>query len=168
MVKARATANQKPRELRRRVVLPARLRSGSSWSDACILNISSRGVMIQTGRLAPQGSIVELRRGDQVFIARVVWRDGARAGLELEDRLPIDDIVTLSHSPSLQLTAAALASDRRKQGRRTHGESRRRGRTFEFVGVAFIAATLAVGMIVMVEQAFVKPLAMIGAVLGGR
>src|SRR5690348_1343959 len=101
----RPPRNQKPRELRRRVVVPARLRDGASWSDACILNVSSRGLMIHTGRPVRCGSEVELRRGEYMIVARVVWRDGARAGLRAEERVPIEEIVMGGHAPALQLTA---------------------------------------------------------------
>jgi len=65
------------------VLVPARLRDGASWSDACILNISSRGMMIHTGRPIRRGCEVELRRGEHMIVARVMWRDGARAGLAM-------------------------------------------------------------------------------------
>ena len=56
---------QRPRELRRRVVIPARLRTGAQWTDACILNISSRGLLIRTARPVPEGSFVDVRKGDR-------------------------------------------------------------------------------------------------------
>ena len=87
-------SRQRPREVRRRVVLPARLLTGVQWSDTCILNISSRGLMIHSGRVAPKGSVVELHRGDHVIVARVVWRDGARVGLQSTDRVPVEEIMS--------------------------------------------------------------------------
>src|SRR4051794_36406877 len=83
------------RELRRRVVIPVRLRSVGQWSDTCILNISSRGLMIHSARTGPEGSMVELYRGDRVIVARVVWREGARVGLRSDERLPVDEIMSL-------------------------------------------------------------------------
>ena len=44
---AKRKLRERPRELRRRVILPARLRTGADWSDTCMLNISSRGLLIQ-------------------------------------------------------------------------------------------------------------------------
>ena len=154
---------QKPRELRRRVVVPARLRHGISWSDACILNISSRGLMIHTGRPIARGAEVEIRRGDHVIVARVVWRDGGRAGLRSEERLPVEDIVSLRHSPALQLTAAT--GERRKQPR-TAERNRLQGRAIEFAGVAAVAFTLAAAGFSMVEVAFARPLAAVEMALG--
>lgn len=151
----------KPRELRRRVVVPARLRHGSSWSDACILNVSSRGLMIHTGRPVVRGTEVELRRGDSVILARVVWRDGGRAGLRSDDRVPIEDIVTLGQSPALRVTTTG---ERREQPR-TDDRSRVQGRAIEFVGVLVIAASLALAGFTMVAAAFARPLAAVTTAL---
>jgi hypothetical protein len=160
-------SGHRPRELRRRVVLPARVRLGSAWSDACILNISSRGMMIQATRGAAQGSIVELSRGDQVILARVMWRDGARAGLQVDDHLPVDDILSLSQAPGLQLTAANAQLLERRKHPRTHDSSRLRARAMEFVCIALIGASLSAAALSMVQFAFARPLAVIEAALGG-
>ena len=153
---------QKPRELRRRVVVPARLRHGTSWSDACILNVSSRGLMIHTGRPIARGTEVEVRRGDHVIVARVMWREGARAGLRAEERVPIEQIVTLGKSPALQLTAAT--GERRKHPR-PEEQSRARGRTIEFAGALVIAASLAGAGFTMVQSAFARPLQAVATAL---
>jgi hypothetical protein len=148
-------------------VLPARVRFGSAWSDACILNISSRGMMIQASRGATCGSIVELERGDQLILARVIWRDGARAGLQVDDQLPVEDILSLSKAPGLQLTAAdALLLERRKHPR-THDMSRLRARTMEFVCIALIGVSLCAAALSMAQHAFTQPLAEIEAAFGG-
>ena len=75
--------------------MPARLRSRSGWTDACILNISSRGLMISLIARGTAGSVVELWRGDYVIVARVMWQDGARAGLQTDERLAVEDISVL-------------------------------------------------------------------------
>lgn len=161
--------NQRPRELRRRVVLPARLRNGAQWSDACILNISSRGLMIRSGRAAPEGTRVELRRGDHVIIARVVWRDGARSGLAVDERLPVEDIMSVGQSNALQLVASDGALvERRGRPRQKHNDARLRGRAVEFFGVGAIGLTLAFGVWGMAQQAFAIPLARVEAALGGQ
>ena len=144
------------------------MRVDSSWCDACILNISSRGLMIQVGRGAPSADTVELRRGQHVIVARVVWRDGSRAGLRSDDRLPVEDILSLSQAPALQRTAPdGGLVERRRQHRRDHERSRQRGRLFEFVSVAVIGCGLAVTLFSMVEEAFAKPMGAIRAALGG-
>jgi hypothetical protein len=136
------------------------LRHGASWSDACILNISSRGLMIHTGRPLSRGTEVEIRRGDHIIIARVVWRDGGRAGLKSDDRVPIEQIVTLGQSPALQLTAAG--GERRKRPR-TGSDSRMVGRSIELAGTLLVALALAGAGQRMIQSAFARPLSAVSA-----
>ena len=102
---AKPQSSYRPRELRRRVIMPARLHSSSGWTDACILNVSSRGLMIHSARAGPQGSIVELRRGPHAIVACVVWRDGARVGLKTEERLAVEDLISLNCASAMMVTA---------------------------------------------------------------
>lgn len=162
MQRRRSKDAERPRELRRRVVVPARLRHGASWSDAHILNVSSRGLMIHSGRPIGQGTQVEIRRGDYVIVARVVWRDGGRAGLRAEDRVPVEAIMSLGRTETL--LQAAPATERRKHGR-SEDRSRLRGRTIEFAGVAVIAACLAGAGLIMVEALFAQPIALVSAAM---
>src|SRR6476620_6966995 len=101
------SARQRPRELRRRVMLRTRMRAMSGWTDACILNVSSRGMMINApAAIAAEGARVELWHGERLIVATVVWRKGTRAGIQAEDRIPVDEILSISQSSSLQLTAS--------------------------------------------------------------
>jgi len=162
-----STPRIRPRELRRRVILPARMRTAAGWSDACILNISSRGLQIQASGCAPKGGDVELWRGDQVIVAQVVWRSGAKAGLRAEEQVPVEEILSLSQSPALQLTVGDGVDVERRAGLRAHHDSRLLGRALEFISVAVIAATLSTGMFLMVLEAIAKPLAAARHALGG-
>ncbi|MFL6725641.1 MAG: PilZ domain-containing protein [Sphingomicrobium sp.] len=166
MILPRYSSQQRPRELRRRVVIPARLRVGAQWSDACILNVSSRGLMVHSGNAGPKDSLVELRRGEHVIIARVVWRDGGRVGLRCDNRLPVEEIMSVSQSQSLRLVASdgALIGDRAKDRQSALDPALRR-RAVEFMGVAAIALCLAIGVWAMVEQVLPGPLAEIDAAL---
>src|SRR5688500_3432601 len=75
------TNQQRNREWRRCVRVKARIKSSDGWRDASILNVSSRGLMIHSSCCSNPGGEVELRGGDQIIRARVVWRKGDRAGL---------------------------------------------------------------------------------------
>jgi hypothetical protein len=161
--------SQRPRELRRRVVLPARLRAGAQWSDTCILNISSRGLMIHSGRPAPKGTQVELHRSDHVIIARVMWRDGAKVGLQAEERLPVQEIVSAGQSRTLRVTAFDGARvERRQPPRSPAGDARLRGRVMEFIAVSAIAATLAISVWAMAQQALARPMAQVANALSDK
>jgi hypothetical protein len=163
---ARRQFHHRPRELRRRAVMPVRLRSSIGWTDAYILNISSRGLMIHSSRAGPQGSLVELWRGEHVIVARVMWQDGARAGLQTDERLAIEDILSLSGSGAVSLTASEAVSDRRVRPRE-EPDRRRRGKMIESIGVFIVGVTLAAPAYGMVEQALARPMALIHAALGG-
>jgi hypothetical protein len=148
-------------------MLRARMRATSGWSDACILNISSHGMMINAPvACAAKGSIIELWHGGRVIVGTVVWRKGTRAGLRAEDRIAVDEILAISQAPSLQLTAESWPQVERRKRPRDHDDSRLRSRAMESAGVAMIAASLAVGAFMTVEQAFAAPIHYVRATLG--
>lgn len=161
----RSQPDLKPRELRRRVLLPARLRTTAGWSDACILNVSSRGLLIHAQAVTHQGATIEVRHGDHAIVARVMWREGPKAGLFAEDGVPVEDILTLSQSPTLQLTAGGGGHVERRRKPRTHEDNRLRARAMEFAAIGFIAASLSGGLFVLVEEALARPLAYVEAAL---
>ena len=165
----RRKPGKQARELRRRVVLPARLRTDTQWSDTCILNISSRGLMIHSGRPLSHGNAVELRRGEHVIVARVVWRDGARVGLHSDERLPVEEILSFGTAQTLRLVAADGALiERRRQPRPAADDARLRGRALQFIGILAIAVSLAISIWVMAERAFARPLGLVENALGAQ
>jgi hypothetical protein len=161
-------SKQRPRELRRRVMVAARVRSGAQWGDARILNISSRGLLIQTVRPVPQGSTVEIVRGDHLILARVMWSEAGRSGLRAEHVIPVEEILSLAQAGALQLIASnGVLHERRREARAIAIDSRLRGRAMEFLAVGMIAISLAVGVWSMAETALATPLSRVAAALGG-
>lgn len=149
----------RPRELRRRVILPARLWLDSRWTDTCILNVSTRGLMIQTAQPAQPGAIVEIRRDLHVITARVMWREGGKLGLESEGRVPVEEILSIGASKSLRLVATEGALvERRQAPRRSAPDARHLGRTLQFVGVLVFAATLSITGIFWIRATLARPL----------
>ena len=163
----RLSHQHRPRELRRKVLVPARVRTFAGWSDACILNVSSRGLLIHSKRSIAEGSRIELRHAEHAIVAHVVWREGAHAGLRAEHRVPVEDIVCLCQSPALQLTAPRQSGVERRKRPRTHEDSRLRSRAIEFASIALFGAVLATGAYSMVQHAFAHSLGAVRAVLGG-
>jgi hypothetical protein len=129
-------------------MLPARMRSSSGWSDACILNISSRGLLIYSAQSADPGSFVEIRRGGQLVVARVVWRKNRRIGLSSPDPVRIQDIISTETAVSaVQSTLDSKRVDRRLVPRDAN-RSRSHARAMEFMvmvlgGTALVAAAVA-------------------------
>jgi hypothetical protein len=155
------------REERRRVMLPARLRSQSGWSDACILNVSEHGLLIYSNGAAHPGSFVEVRRGGQLVIARVVWRRNQRIGLCSPDTIHVDDIISTSEAQAALTTAYKVTLERRRVPRIPE-PSRSRGRAGEFIGTVLIVAALAGAGAFYAASTLGRPLAHVKAALAGH
>lgn len=140
------SAGERPREWRRRVLIPAKLRSSAGWGDARILNVSSRGMMIHCPHDAEPGSMIELRRGEQTIIARVMWKRGAKAGLMSETVLPLIDILSMDEAPDGALVADRAAIPKEAANKRDAGYYRRRARLFELAAIGMAAAVAAIGI----------------------
>ncbi len=138
------------------------MRTAADWSDACILNISSRGMLIHASRASDRGSVVEVKQGEHVIRARVMWSDGARVGLCADERLPVEQILSRSDCPELRLTA-----EEPRCPCRTHDRSRHQSRLFEFLAFAVIAACVGATAFSLVGEALARPLAQVRSALSG-
>ena len=155
----------KPRETRRKVVIKARLRAASGWHDACILDVSSRGMMLQTPAVAARGAYVEIRRGQQVIVARVAWAQQQRFGVQSQDPVPIE---ALLGQPEREGPAASSTMERRAVPRpieRRHEESRERGKRVEFAGLVLAGTCAAMVAFGADGEALARPVAAISAVM---
>lgn len=157
------------REERRKVMIAARVQLGVTWHDACILNISTRGLMVQAPNPPPRGQILELRRGRHIIVGRVVWSTRARCGLMTQDRLPIDELVSGADAQAVQ--SGAKTAERRAAVRSVENDAERsrwRGRAIEFGGIAAVAIGAAAGLAVLADTAIAKPMHAIQLALGTR
>lgn len=143
------------------------MRSASGWGDACILNISSRGLMIYAQHPVEPGSYIELRRGGALVVARVVWRKNQRVGLCSHDRLPVDDIISGAAAAAVVPSLGAPRLDRRRKPRLEDG-SRLRGRAIQFLSLVLIASALASGLGFYVIETLGRPAAAVERALGSR
>ncbi len=141
------------REERRKVVVRARMRDGTTWQDITVLNLSSRGMLVRAADEPPtRGNYVEIRRLDQVIVARVVWQKASLFGVRTQDR--IDMAKLTSQRPAAGdagRSPAATASDRRTAARSAEEQaarSQRLSRTVQWTtlaaGIGF--AALVIGM----------------------
>lgn len=85
----------KKRADRRKVLLRVRMSVGGSWVDACIVNVSSRGLGLQTSRPPPRGTYVEIHKGRQVIVARVIWANGHKFGVCAQDSIDLELIAAV-------------------------------------------------------------------------
>ena len=157
-----------PREWRRKVLVSARMRSPAGWGEARILNVSSRGMMIRTVHPAHAGSLIELRRGDQVIFARVVWQSGTRAGLRSDSILPVTDLMCMSEKvgdPPALWSPAGPAT----RGRAVcidQAAVAYRSRVMQFAAITAIAAIVAIGLGSMAVEVLGTPLKQMQLALG--
>ena len=159
-----------PRELRRKVVIGARMRIGATWSDVCLLNLSSRGALVQTAVPPPKGTYLEVRRGSHMIVARVMWAENHRFGVCSQDPINVDDLISdpdgSSHTNQTARTQPNV--DRRKYKRaseQAHEESRMMARSMEFcivVGAGVLCAGVAFSL---VQAAVAEPMSQISEAL---
>ena len=83
----------KRRHLRRKVLIPARLKQDAGWFDICIRDISPKGLLVQGGSPPKRGSYVEVRRGNHLIIAKVAWAKDQQFGLTTQDIVPVDALI---------------------------------------------------------------------------
>jgi hypothetical protein len=165
----------KPREPRRKILITARMRSGSDWDDISLFNISSRGALAQAVLPPSQGTYVEIRRGPHLLLARVMWTDKHRFGVHTQDPIRIDDFISdLGGSGKAQeQVAATYAAERRATIRKPpssdrHDRSRYLGKSLEFC--FFVGACVAVTGVAFnaVRAALSEPLSQVTAKLAPK
>lgn len=147
-------------------MLPARMRSASGWSDACILNISSKGLLVYSAGGAKPGSFVEIRRGTQLVVARVVWRQNQRMGLASHDPLRIEDIIS-NEIAAAAVQSAGFVRDRRAVPRSAE-DSRLQGRALEFLSTTALVIALAGSALFYAYEVLSAPMATVRGALGGH
>lgn len=165
-------ADMKPREPRRNVMIKARMRAGGSWSDTCILNLSSRGMLLRSAASPGCGSYLEIRRGNHIFVARVVWSGPDRFGVQTQDYVPVDSLAqNPDRAPPIAPAAVTGVGECRatcRAAQLAHEKSRIAGRIVEFgtfLLVAGFATMLVAGTVV---EVLFEPLAQADAALAAR
>ena len=158
----------KAREERRKVLIRARMRSCATWGDVCILNISSRGLQLQSARPPERGADVEVRRGPPVIVGRVAWSKQHRFGIRSQDALFIDAIIAEPDSAeAMRGPVAYVPAERRSAPRRAASadNSRLVGRAMEFACLGLVVLAGATILYGAAESALAAPLAKVSGAL---
>jgi hypothetical protein len=149
------------REPRRKVLIKARMRVGASWSDACILDLSSRGMLVQSRSIPQRGNYLEIRRGRHVVVARVVWSLDQRFGVQTQEPVCADDLLRETDNSSIGAQPFSATVERRSTNRPTaahHEASRRRGRTYEFGSLILFGVAAAFILLATIDKLLGRPL----------
>ena len=132
---------KKAREERLKVLLRARMLIGASWTEVCIVNITSRGLGLQAANPPRRGEYVEIRRGAHVIIGRVAWSGAHRFGIAAQGMMPVYSIINEPDRQVLDPEKVERRAAPRLPAQKI--ESRIRVRLFEFLFVAALARPMA-------------------------
>lgn len=155
---------KKAREERLKVLLRARMLIGASWTEVCIVNITSRGLGLQAASPPARGEYVEIRRGAHIIIGRVAWSGTHRFGIASQGTMPVYSII---NEPDRQILDPAKV-ERRAVPRlpAPQIESRIRARLLQFLCVVAVGSGLAAALAASVQAALAQPMAQIATALG--
>jgi hypothetical protein len=153
----------KNRDPRKKVFLPSRMRTGAAWVDACIHNVSARGLLVASDEAPRPGSYVEIRRGRNIIIGRAVWTKDRFFGVRTQD--PID-LPALQREPRTDVDRPDGKVERRREERfrqdaataRTLERNRAISRAAQFVLVASAATVASAAIAAAVYNRLAAPL----------
>jgi hypothetical protein len=147
-------------------MISARLRDGSGWTDARILNMSARGMLLNARSTPEQGSYIEVCKGPHRMVGRVVWVRQDRFGICTQDTVPLDAI-TAGKAPA----AATVVAEERQAAPPSRSaterleRSRSRARAMQFLFLASFGAAAAALAFEAVKGALARPLSVATAEL---
>ena len=161
----------KKREPRVKVLVRARMRAGSEWTDVVIHNMSSRGLLATAEPACRPGTVIEIRRIHHIVVGRVVWQNGAFFGVRTQDPIDIDGIVSAkppAHKPQRgDDPVADRRAERRVPPAEREAQSRRFAAAFQFVALLVAIGVVGVFAARHVGAILSRPLASVGAALDG-
>lgn len=82
------------RDPRVKVVMKVRMRAGAKQMDACIRDVSRRGLLVQADAPPGRGAVIEINGEFPPIIGRVMWTNGRRFGVQTQDRIDIAALIT--------------------------------------------------------------------------
>lgn len=92
----------KPRsEIRTRVMIRSQLRGVGPERDACVLDVSTRGLLATCADPPRRGAFVELVIHGQSLTGLVKWSNGRRFGMTLRERISVVALVANDGGPIL-------------------------------------------------------------------
>ena len=147
------------REHRRKVVIRARMRAGAAPVDVCIRDLSSRGLMLQTGAPPPRGSYVEIVGASLTIVGRVIWAKERRFGVRTNDPIDVPAVLFGIQPPSGQRPPAPAQRRQCSANARPHtASSRMLATAMQFAMVGAFAALLVVVLAGTAYETLRRPL----------
>ena len=130
-----------------KVLIRVRLRAGALPTDACIRDISSRGLLVQAGAPPVRGTHIEILGPFAPIVGRVIWANARRFGVQTQDPIDVPGLV----SGTADRRKAPIDCDlrRRTDDRKPRRDSAVRehiGSWIQFAAVLLIGAGVAIGV----------------------
>ena len=94
-------------EERSRAILKARLRGDCFDGEACLLDISSRGLMASADPPPLRGAYIELIVGRHSLVGQVQWSEAKRFGVRLRERIDVMAVLGNEAGPTILKQAQA-------------------------------------------------------------
>lgn len=146
-------------------MIRAMLRDGGAEREACLLDLSSRGLMASVSETPKRGTFVELTVGRHSLVGQVQWSEGRRFGMKLRERIDVLAVIGNEAGPT------ALEAARKARGRpspeATFAYSRHVAQGFAYGVLIAGVATGAVLAAQLVTRSL-APLHAVSAALGGH
>ena len=160
----------RPREPRTKVHVPCRVDIGGGWADACIHNMSSRGLLVESDAPPEVGGYVDIRRGPLIIIGRVAWRDDHFFGVRTQDPVSLEALVAARKPPA---NTGDPTAERRSAARfATTGDLARRAElnryralALQFTGLAITVGATAAFLASQVYATLARPFHAVAAML---
>jgi hypothetical protein len=152
-------------EDRTRLMIRAMLRDGGPEREACLLDLSSGGLMATVSEAPRRGTFAEVIVGRHSLVGQVQWSEGRRFGMKLREKIDVLAVIGNEAGPT------ALAAARKARGRpspeATFAYSRHVAQGFTFGILIAGVATGAVLAAQLVTRSL-APLAAVSAALGAH
>ncbi|MCB2079133.1 MAG: PilZ domain-containing protein [Novosphingobium sp.] len=107
-------------EDRTKAMLRARLRADGLERDACIVDVSSRGMLLMAANPPSHGRMVEVVVGPHTLLAQVKWSSARRFGLAFRERISVVGLLS-GESGAITLQRRAVEAKRRSRMRNADG-----------------------------------------------
>jgi len=156
----------KSREHRHKVLIRAKLRAGGLPVDACIRDISSKGMLIQSRAPPARGTYVEVTTASHTIVGRVVWGADTRFGISTREKLHIEMIIGELRTGRAPAEPPPVMALRRPQPRR-ESFTQTHAKALEFCGLVVFAVALIYAIASATYETLASPLENISSHMRG-
>lgn len=143
-------------------MLRAVLRDGGPERIACVLDLSSRGLMATCATPPKRGAVVELCIGRHPLVGQVQWTEDRRFGVKLQERIDVIAVIGNEAGPATLRAAQKARGKPSVAARLAFSRQVARGFTYGVLMAAMAAGAVAAAQTVKNSLA---PLAQVSGIL---